>query len=249
MVRFHWGNWRRKAPVRCVIPQVSTDENQLVPVLPGNHPREGSCVLAKGLAEADCYQSPVPRGEMRRLLERRNGPAIRDCVIWFALIVGSGIAGGVLWGTGWAIIPFFIYGTLYASTADSRWHEAGHGTAFKSDWLNNTLYEIASFMVMRESTVWRWSHTRHHSDAIIVGRDPEITVPRPPNLTAMILNLFHPPAYPRYFCQLFLHATGRMHVCRGKNIHSHERISQDIFQGPHPPCGLWRDHLDGRRFA
>lgn len=147
---------------------------------------------------------------MRRLLERRNGPAIRDCVIWFALIVGSGIAGGVLWGTGWAIIPFFIYGMLYASTADSRWHEAGHGTAFKSDWLNNTLYEIASFMVMRELTVWRWSHTRHHSDAIIVGRDPEITVPRPPNLTAMILNLFNPPAYPRYFCQLFLHATGRM---------------------------------------
>jgi hypothetical protein len=32
-------------------------------------------------------------------------------------------------------------------------------------------------MVMRESTVWRWSHTRHHSDTIIVGRDPEIAVP------------------------------------------------------------------------
>ena len=47
-------------------------------------------------------------------------------------------------------------------------------TAFKTDWMNNTLYEFASFMVMRESMVWRWSHTRHHSDTIIVGRDPEI---------------------------------------------------------------------------
>jgi len=31
-------------------------------------------------------------------------------------------------------------------------------------------------MVLRESTPWRWSHTRHHSDTIIVGRDPEIAV-------------------------------------------------------------------------
>ena len=40
---------------------------------------------------------------------------------------------------------------MYASTSDSRWHEAGHGTAFKTDWMNNALYEIASFMVCRES--------------------------------------------------------------------------------------------------
>ena len=37
-------------------------------------------------------------------------------------------------------------------------------------------------MVMRESVVWRWSHTRHHSDTIIVGRDPEIQVSRPPDI-------------------------------------------------------------------
>ena len=73
--------------------------------------------------------------------------------------------------------PLAIYAVLYASTSDSRWHEAGHGTAFKTDWMNNALYEIASFMVMRESTVWRWSHTRHHSDTIIVGRDPRSSCP------------------------------------------------------------------------
>ena len=74
------------------------------------------------------------------------------------------------------MVPFAIYGALYGSTSDSRWHESGHGTAFKTDWMNNVLYEIASFMVMRESTPWRWSHTRHHSDTIIVGRDPEIAI-------------------------------------------------------------------------
>lgn len=169
-----------------------------------------SAAVAKGLAEADWYQTPVPRAQMRRLLERRDGPALRDTSIWFALIIGAGYFGAVAWGTAWAIIPFMIYGVLYASSSDSRWHEAGHGTAFKTDWLNNGLYEIASFMVMRESTVWRWSHIRHHSDTIIVGRDPEIAVPRPPDLKGIALGFFNLPVYPKYFRSIFVHAFGRM---------------------------------------
>ncbi len=34
--------------------------------------------VEKGLAEADWYTTPVPKAEMRKLLQRRNGPAIRD---------------------------------------------------------------------------------------------------------------------------------------------------------------------------
>lgn len=166
--------------------------------------------VEKGLAEADWYQCPVPRATMRKLLERRDGPALRDTILWFALIIGSGWAGAELWGSWWAVIPFAIYGVLYASTSDSRWHESGHGTAFKTDWLNNALYEIASFMVMRESTVWRWSHTRHHSDTIIVGRDPEIAVPRPPDLKGIIKGFFGLPVYPKYFRHIIIHSFGRM---------------------------------------
>lgn len=163
-----------------------------------------------GLAEADWYQCPVPRATMRRLLERRDGPAIRDTILWFALILGAGWATYVLWPSPWAIIPYLLYAVLYASTSDSRWHESSHGTAFKTDWLNNTLYEIASFMVMRESTVWRWSHTRHHSDTIIVGRDPEIAVPRPPDLKALAMAFCNLGVYPKYFHHLVLHARGKM---------------------------------------
>src|SRR6201999_3407348 len=151
------------------------------------------------LAEADWYQCPVPRETMRKLLERRDGPAIRDTLIWFGLLIVSGYLGYQWWGTWWAIFPFIVYGVIYGTTSDSRWHEAGHGTAFKTDWMNNALYEIASFMVMRESTVWRWSHTRHHSDTCSGGRDPEIEVPRPPNLLVMLLSFFNLGVYPKYF--------------------------------------------------
>jgi Na+-transporting NADH:ubiquinone oxidoreductase subunit F len=166
--------------------------------------------IEKGLAEADWYQCAVPRETMRSLLVRRDGPAIRDTILWFALIIASGWATWKLWGTWWAILPYIVYAVLYASTSDSRWHESGHGTAFKTDWMNNALYEIASFMVMREATVWRWSHNRHHSDTIIVGRDPEIAVPRPPKWRGVLSPFFAIQAYPSYFAAVLRHCFGRM---------------------------------------
>ena len=66
--------------------------------------------IEEGLAEATWYASPVAKEEMRELLERRDGPAIRDTLLWFALIIGSGVCGFMLWGTGWAILPFMVYG-------------------------------------------------------------------------------------------------------------------------------------------
>jgi MocE subfamily Rieske [2Fe-2S] domain protein len=166
--------------------------------------------VEQGLAEADWYQSPVPRETMRQLLERRDGPAIRDTILWFALIIGFATWGIMWWGSWWAIIPFALYGVMYGSTSDSRWHEAEHGTPFKTDWMNNVLYEIASFMVMRESTVWRWSHTRHHSDTIIVGRDPEIAVPRPANVRNFWLGFTGILPAKDYFRKLFKHARGEL---------------------------------------
>lgn len=166
--------------------------------------------VERGLAEADWYQSPVPRATLRKLLERTNGPAIRDTLLWFGLLILTAWGTIAFRGSWWVIPPYMLYAVLYATASDSRWHECGHGTAFKTDWMNNLVYEIASFMVMRESVVWRWSHTRHHSDTIIVGRDPEIQVSRPPNIPAHILSIFAINVYRSYFPSLVRHALGRM---------------------------------------
>ena len=39
-------------------------------------------------------------------------------------------------------------------------------------WMNDAVYQIACFMIMRNPVTWRWSHTRHHTDTIIVGARP-----------------------------------------------------------------------------
>lgn len=166
--------------------------------------------IESGLAEADWYQTPVPQKLMRELLVRRDGPAIRDTLLLFAILLATAYLTIVLWGTWWAVIPYLIYAVFYGTSSDSRWHECGHGTAFRTDWLNNLVYGVSSFMVMRESHIWRWSHIRHHSDTIIVGRDPEIQLPRPPDIKGLILSLFNLQGYKTYYANLFRHAFGKM---------------------------------------
>ncbi len=169
----------------------------------------GALAVQRGLADAKWYASPVPKDQMRALLERRDGPAVRDTIIWFSLFIAFGAAGAALWGTWWAIIPFALYGIMYGTSSDSRWHECGHGTAFKTDWMNNVMYEIGSFMDTRESVPWRWSHARHHSDTIIIGRDPESGMRGLP-LSRIALGFFNLPIFFQYFKTVALHAIGRM---------------------------------------
>lgn len=163
-----------------------------------------------GLVDADWYRSPIAPEEMAKLLQRRNWPAIRDTLLWFAILISSGALGAYLWPSPWAIVPFLVYGVIYATTSDSRWHESSHGTPFKTDWLNVALYEISSFMVFRESTVWRWSHFRHHSDTLVVGQDPEIAAQRPTSFFRLASFFTGIPGFIATSKSIALHATGRL---------------------------------------
>jgi fatty acid desaturase len=171
---------------------------------------DGKAAVANGLASAQWYRTPIDRKVMKELMQRRDGPAIRDTAIWFGALLVSGAAGFALWGSWWAILPFAIYGVLYGSASDSRWHECSHGTAFKTRWMNDVVYQIACFMIFREPTVWRWSHARHHTDTIIVGRDPEISYMRPPDLLLAALNFLGLKHAPSALLALIRHAEGRL---------------------------------------
>jgi fatty acid desaturase len=171
---------------------------------------EAARAVEKGLASATWYQCPVPRKRMKELMQRRDAPALRDTLLWFALLAITAAGGIVFWGS-WACVPcFFAYGVLYGTASNPRWHECGHGTAFKTRWMNDAVYQVACFMILFEPQVWRWSHARHHTDTIVVGRDPEIVEPRPPSLPKMLLSLFSLPHVWAVAGSLWNHAMGRM---------------------------------------
>jgi fatty acid desaturase len=171
---------------------------------------ENQAAVDAGLAGGRWFRSDVPRQRMKELMRRSDYPAVRDTAIWLGLMIALAGAGIALWGSWWALPFFLAYGTLYGSTSDSRWHESGHGTAFRTRWLDEGLYQLASFMIMRDPTIWRWSHARHHTDTLIVGRDPEIAAMRPARLARLLANLLGLYDVPAAFWLMLKHASGRL---------------------------------------
>ena len=170
----------------------------------------GERARARGFVNAAWYRTPLPRPVLKELTRRSDAAAIRDTLVWYCLILAAGTLAVLSLGTVWAIPAFFLYGTLYAGPADSRWHECGHGTAFRTAWLNDLVYQLASFQVMRRPTVWRWSHARHHSDTLITGRDPEIQVQVPLRPLAVLLDFIGLKLAPTEFVKSIVNACGRM---------------------------------------
>ncbi len=163
----------------------------------------------RGLVSAEWHKSPVPRARMKELMRRSDFPALWHVLLWFALIALFGVLAWLSWGTWWAVPTFFAYCTILTGSSDPRWHECGHGTAFKTQWINIAVYHFASYWLLREPTVWRWSHTRHHTDTIIVGRDPEIITPRPPDFLNLFRTVFNLTGGIKTIGHVFIHVMGK----------------------------------------
>jgi len=171
---------------------------------------ENARAVSMGLANAEWYKTDIPRARLKQLMQRSDEPATRDTIIWLGLIVVTGALGAYFWGSWWCVPFFFVYGVLYGSGGDSRWHECGHGTAFKTPWKNDVVYQIACFFMVRNPVVWRWSHSRHHTDTIIIGRDPEIITPRPPAVLKLALAFFGILDFPQGLQMMLRYASGNI---------------------------------------
>ena len=165
---------------------------------------------AAGLVGGKWYHTAFERTEMKALMARVDGPALRDTAIWWGVMLAAAAGAVALWGSVTALPFFALYGVLYGSASDSRWHECGHGTAFKTPWMNHLVYQVASFMIMREPEVTRASHARHHTDTLIVGRDPEIAVKRPPNIPLVVLSFLAVEGAGKAIVSMVRHGLGRL---------------------------------------
>jgi len=174
----------------------------------------GERATAAKLVNADWYKCSVPRQVMKGLMQRDDVHAIRDTALWYTLILSAGALFAYGWNAGWSaatlFAAYFVYATLYCGPADSRWHESSHGTAFKTRWINDVLYQCASFQVLRRPTRWRWSHARHHTDTLITGRDPEIAAPVPIDLVGTLLNVFAIKHGPKELLAVLYNAIGKI---------------------------------------
>lgn len=165
--------------------------------------------------EDEWHCCDIPRKRLKQLMRRSDGPGLRNFGLWLALLFGSGYLAYLSWGTWWAVPAFLVFGTIWSSS-DARWHECGHGTPFRTRWINEAFYHLCSFMTLREAYLWRWSHARHHTHTIITGRDPEIQVMRPADLAAIGLDFINLVGGLGELKKIFAHAFGIVsHEVRG----------------------------------
>ena len=147
---------------------------------------------------------------MRQLMTRQDARPMRDMLIWLGLM---GLCAGMtiyMWGSGWAVLPFYAYAVLYSTGSQSREHETGHGTAFKTKAYNKFFFELTSFMVLRESFLRTKSHDTHHQHTIVTDKDPEIVTPTPPDYLALLLNLFMLKRSVYGIGDIFVHSLNRL---------------------------------------
>jgi len=191
---------------------------------------ESARASERGLAGADWYHSPVDREAMLEIMKRTNLRASLDTIAWLMLTIAAGAWVVMSWVSWWTIPAIFVYGTLYGSASDARWHECGHRTAFKSKTANLVVYHIASFMDVREPVSWRWSHNRHHADTIIVGRDPEIAYQRPIRIRRIVADMFGILSTWAEFQKYAANVRGRLTPAAADYVPARE-VSRSVFWG------------------
>jgi len=141
------------------------------------------------LANSNWWQPKIEKKQLKNLMKRSDTKAWIHTLIYFSSLIISGYIAYLSWGTWWSIPAFIIYGTIYANS-NSRWHEYGHRTAFRTRGLNEFFYEISAFLAFFEPVSWRLSHANHHSKTRHVDLDLEIADPRPVKLWPIFFTEF-----------------------------------------------------------
>lgn len=118
----------------------------------------------------------LTRDEMKQLMARRDGPGVVLFLLQLAVFValslatlrlaaaGSPFACATVTAAGIVLLTFF-----------ASMHEAGHGTAFATPWLNRAVLWISAPLMLQAPTFFREFHFEHHRRTSDPEGDPEIS--------------------------------------------------------------------------
>ena len=140
------------------------------------------------------YRSPIP-GKRLRELSRRS-----DLQGWFqagghlALFCLTGALVYHFWSLqlwGAFLLALFCHGTVTSFFSGIASHELGHGTIFRTKWLNKVFLHVFSLIGWFDTYDYNMSHTYHHRYTLHPEGDREVLLPIEPTLASFfMLQLF-----------------------------------------------------------
>ena len=113
----------------------------------------------------------LDRKNMKALLKRSDKPGLIWLAKWVLLMLATGYLLHLSMGSYWLILALIVYGTVLTLPMYAMSHECAHGTAFRSRWLNETMFWISSLIYLEEPLLRRYSHASHHTYTAIDGLD------------------------------------------------------------------------------
>jgi fatty acid desaturase len=149
----------------------------------------------------------IDAAELVRLKETSDRPGLIHLAGHAALLALTGT--GVILAPNWPLwfLAALIHGIalVFLFTLE---HEAIHGTAFRTPWLNTVCAEIAGYLLILPPRRFRYFHFAHHRFTQDIARDPELATPRPQNMCEYVLYLSGLPYWRGQFSLLVENALG-----------------------------------------
>ena len=155
---------------------------------PTNHTKES--VLPRKSVPVNWYRSPVDRELMKVLLTRSDLLGFAQTLPHLLAILASGTSVVMLtlqpfwlfaapWNAWWllAAAPLLLLHGFFCSFAINAVHELGHGTVFKTRWLNRLFEHVFAFIGWIHHDQFTASHTRHHRYTLHHPDDMEVVLP------------------------------------------------------------------------
>ncbi len=121
----------------------------------------------------------LEKKRLKSIASRTDRFGIIFLIQWVLML---GFTGSFIWlslGTYWIWLAMFIYGIVLTVPAYSLSHETAHGTAFRSSWLNETVFWISSLLYLEEPLHRRYTHTNHHTHTWYVNIDSQMPFDTP----------------------------------------------------------------------
>lgn len=116
--------------------------------------------------------------EMKFLMARRDGPGLLRFVVQSTVfVVFEALTihlATTLPPTSWLPYATSFVAALALLTFFASMHEAGHGTAFATPWINRAVTAISAFLMLQAPTFFREFHFEHHRRTSDPLGDPEI---------------------------------------------------------------------------
>lgn len=124
------------------------------------------------IASSQAVRDIVGREKLAELMRREDRPAFLHALFHLSCLCTSGCFLYLSLEKPWFVPALLLHG-FFVVRLFAPYHEASHGTTFKTRWMNNTLYWVTGLILMLPPLAFKYEHADHHTFTQDPKRDPQ----------------------------------------------------------------------------